>query len=458
MNLSNKIRSYSDSWVISLEGGVNLTYSDYLNTKPGYLMRSSIEYYFTRTGRDIFGFKLFGGGQIVAGTDSRNYLATTGGKVIRDPLPPSFSTYMYMVGLAGSYLYSINDMYYPFVQLGLSYLISIDPKDGNGAKLIGNSQNLYKKFAPVFDVELGIKIPLSSRLNVSVSGGIHIPSTDYLDDIATGSNNDLIYTGIVGVSYTLFGPGDSDDDGILNQFDACPDEPEDFDGFEDDDGCPDYDNDFDGIPDDQDNCPISAEDFDGFADSDGCPDPDNDLDGILDVNDKCPNEAEDKDGFLDDDGCPDPDNDEDGIPDSLDKCPNQPETFNGFEDQDGCPDQFKTVSIKRITISGGDIFYPNTATIKPEGIAKLDEAIETIEHEKNSKWRIEGHMDSQGSEQFIRKMSYDRAEAVYEFFIAKGMEPNRLSVYGMSDDYPIADNTNEAGRIKNRRIEIIRED
>jgi len=175
------------------------------------------------------------------------------------------------------------------------------------------------------------------------------------------------------------------------------------------------------------------------------------------VNDNCPNQAEDKDGFLDEDGCPDPDNDEDGIPDSLDQCPNQPETINGFEDQDGCPDQLNIVSINKITLYGGDIFYPNTSTIKPEGIAKLNEAFETIEFEKNSKWRIEGHMDSQGSEQFIRTISYDRAVAVYEFFTARGIAPNRLNVYGMSDDYPIADNTNEEGRSKNRRIEIIRE-
>ena len=66
-------------------------------------------------------------------------------------------------------------------------------------------------------------------------------------------------------------------------------------------------------------------------------------------------------------------------------------------------------------------------------------------------------MDSQGSEQFIRTMSYERAEAVYRYFIAQGLSANRLSVYGMSDNFPIGDNTNEEGRRQNRRIEIIRE-
>jgi hypothetical protein len=49
------------------------------------------------------------------------------------------------------------------------------------------------------------------------------------------------------------------------------------------------DRDGDGVRDDMDKCPDDPEDFDGFEDEDGCPDPDNDRDGILDVQDKCPN-------------------------------------------------------------------------------------------------------------------------------------------------------------------------
>jgi len=166
---------------------------------------------------------------------------------------------------------------------------------------------------------------------------------------------------------------DRDKDGIPDQVDQCPDQPEDHDGFKDDDGCPDPDNDADTIPDDKDKCPNQAEDFDQFQDDDGCPDPDNDNDGIDDLHDacpndaedhkppkpndgcpasktdsdgdgvpdsidKCPNDPEDKDGFEDADGCPDPDNDNDGIPDNFDQCPNAPEDMDGFQDEDGCPD------------------------------------------------------------------------------------------------------------------------
>ncbi|MBW8886329.1 MAG: OmpA family protein [Fibrobacteres bacterium] len=165
---------------------------------------------------------------------------------------------------------------------------------------------------------------------------------------------------------------DSDDDGIPNKYDLCPHDPEDKDGFQDQDGCPDPDNDSDGVCDPwvvekgqqakyanvchgSDKCVEVPEDKDGFQDDDGCPDPDNDKDGIPDSKDKCPNDPEDMDGFQDNDGCPDPDNDGDGICDpwvaekgqqskyanvchGSDKCANEAEDKDGFEDEDGCPD------------------------------------------------------------------------------------------------------------------------
>lgn len=149
--------------------------------------------------------------------------------------------------------------------------------------------------------------------------------------------------------------GDKDKDGIKRRDDKCPDAPEDKDGVDDLDGCPEDENgnitaeqkqddsardeprapsgrgdrDGDGIKDDDDQCPDDPEDFDGFQDEDGCRDPDNDQDGILDVEDKCPNEPEDKDAFEDEDGCPDGDNDGDGVPDAADACPTVMGTNNG---------------------------------------------------------------------------------------------------------------------------------
>jgi len=65
---------------------------------------------------------------------------------------------------------------------------------------------------------------------------------------------------------------DHDGDGIPDALDKCPNDPEDFDGFQDSDGCPDDDNAGDGIPDKLDKCPNEPETFNGFEDEDGCPD------------------------------------------------------------------------------------------------------------------------------------------------------------------------------------------
>ncbi|MBN2800368.1 MAG: OmpA family protein [Deltaproteobacteria bacterium] len=153
--------------------------------------------------------------------------------------------------------------------------------------------------------------------------------------------------------------GDEDGDGIINIDDGCMEEPEDFDGHDDEDGCPETseDQDGDGYIDVKDGCPAEPEDFDGYQDADGCPDLDDDADGIKDMRDRCPRIPEDLDGWEDEDGCPDPDNDMDGIPDDHDACPNQPgerlrdgcpevdRDHDGIADElDACPDQPETVN------------------------------------------------------------------------------------------------------------------
>ena len=140
------------------------------------------------------------------------------------------------------------------------------------------------------------------------------------------------------------------------------------------------DSDHDGIPDDVDKCPMQPEDKDGFEDEDGCPDPDNDNDGIPDAVDKCPNDPEDKDGFQDQDGCPDPDNDHDGIPDRLDKCPDQPETINGIDDEDGCPDTgggLVTLSKKKLKVAES-IQFTGPGKISPDSFSVMGQIGATL--------------------------------------------------------------------------------
>jgi outer membrane protein OmpA-like peptidoglycan-associated protein len=249
------------------------------------------------------------------------------------------------------------------------------------------------------------------------------------------------------------GRGDRDGDGIPDAVDNCPDDPEDKDGFQDEDGCPDPDNDGDGIPDVDDKCPNEAEDKDGFQDADGCPERDNDNDGIPDAADKCPDQPEDKDGFQDDDGCPDPDNDGDGIPDTVDKCPNDPETFNGFEDADGCPDVRGASGPEekpdRIDLKGNQISFgagKASTQLTPAGKQVLGEVAALIKNRRLA-IRVEVHValdtKSANAGQIVaakkrgKQLAAKRAQVILDYLVSQGVPANAVQAVGLGADRPL---------------------
>ena len=249
---------------------------------------------------------------------------------------------------------------------------------------------------------------------------------------------------------------DNDDDGVLDIVDRCPLVPEDSDGFEDEDGCPDTDNDGDGILDDNDKCPDEPEDVDGFEDKDGCPDTDNDGDGILDDNDECPDEPETVNGFKDEDGCPEQDKDDDGILDDNDKCPDEPETVNGLEDEDGCPDE-ALVEVKNREILGGErIFFDfGMARVRNRSQAFLEQLVRLLEvHPEYVRISIEGHTDSVGDESFNRKLSKKRSERVKKCLVDLGIDSKRLVVTGHGEKNPWLVGRDSNSRAQNRRVEF----
>jgi OOP family OmpA-OmpF porin len=216
----------------------------------------------------------------------------------------------------------------------------------------------------------------------------------------------------------------------------------------------DPDPDHDGIVGAADKCPNEPEDFDGFQDDDGCPDLDNDGDGIPDKLDKCPNEPEDKDGFQDEDGCPDPDNDGDGIPDVSDKCPNQPETVNGYQDEDGCPDEVPAAVKKFTGIIQGINFKTKSAEILKGSHVVLDKAVQVLVDYPDVKLEISGHTDNVGKAEFNMELSQKRAESVKNYFVSKGISADRLIAVGYGMDKPITSNKTAADKAKNRRTEF----
>ncbi|MGM0557878.1 MAG: OmpA family protein [Myxococcota bacterium] len=294
------------------------------------------------------------------------------------------------------------------------------------------------------------------------------------------------FRAFLGLSYADM-ESDKDDDGISDDEDECPEEPEDYDGFEDQDGCPDLDNDGDGIPDVEDKCPNQAgpaendgcpkaeetqdpdgdgiigeddecpeepEDRDGFEDEDGCPDPDNDGDGIPDASDNCPNEKEDMDGYKDEDGCPDKDNDLDGIADVNDKCPDEP----GLEENQGCPAEEQKVVRREqeIEILEKVFFESDKAVIKPESFNLLQQVGLVLRSNPDIlKVEIQGHTDSRGSAEYNKKLSEARARAVKSYLVEEAnIDADRLDAKGYGEENLLDEAGTDQAMARNRRVEF----
>ncbi|MCB9614767.1 MAG: OmpA family protein [Sandaracinus sp.] len=273
-------------------------------------------------------------------------------------------------------------------------------------------------------------------------------------------------------------PTDTDGDGLVDENDACPSEPEDADDFEDTDGCPDPDNDGDGVLDADDRCPLEA----GPAENGGCPDTDTDGDGIVDRLDACVDRAEDADGFEDEDGCPDEDNDGDQLLDAQDGCPNDagPIANRGCPDTDrdgdtvvdrldNCPDEAGTVenqgcvARQQVQITEGRLvildkvyFATNRDTIQSRSFRLLDNVARVLNaHPEIQRVRVEGHTDDRGDDQRNMQLSQRRAEAVVEYLATRGsVERGRLDPRGFGETAPLESNDTPTGRANNRRVEF----
>ncbi|MEQ9321295.1 MAG: OmpA family protein [Polyangiaceae bacterium] len=256
-------------------------------------------------------------------------------------------------------------------------------------------------------------------------------------------------------------PGDKDGDGYPDNADDCPEQPENFQGYEDGDGCPDDpDTDGDGITDSKDACELLKEDIDGYLDSDGCPDIDNDLDGIADANDgpngSCKDNPEDPDGYEDEDGCPDPDNDKDEVVDLEDICPLVP----GVKDHSrpGCPKKPSLVVVtdKEIKITQQIHFAFGKATIRPISYKVLDAVVEVLNDNPKIRIEVQGHTDDRGSDIFNKRLSQQRADSVREYLVSHGISSSRLVSKGYGEEKPIVPNDTARNRALNRRVQFVR--
>ncbi|MEM9731439.1 MAG: OmpA family protein, partial [Myxococcota bacterium] len=284
---------------------------------------------------------------------------------------------------------------------------------GAGAQLLFGQANRFMLTAETFGrtaAESGTGFGGSQETPVELLGGFKFLSKV---GFATGiAGTGGLTTGYGAPDWRLIGmigytmpekddepPSDRDGDGIIDELDACPDDPEDYDGFQDEDGCPDLDNDADGIPDLEDACP-------------------------------------DEPGPPENNGCPDTDRDGDGVPDRVDNCPDEP----GPPQNQGCPEE------QRVAIEEGQIeilekiyFEFDSAKIQSRSFPLLDNVAAVLNaHPEIALIRVEGHTDSRGSDAYNLRLSQRRAESVVRYLETKGgVSADRLEAEGFGETQPI---------------------
>ena len=184
------------------------------------------------------------------------------------------------------------------------------------------------------------------------------------------------------------------------------------------------DRDGDGVPDAFDKCPDEPEDVDGFEDEDGCPDPDNDKDGIPDAADACPNEPETVNGFEDEDGCPD-------------------ETPVAVKADRIVLDEHLLFETNRARVR------PEARPALAAVLALWKQ------HPEWSYLVVDGHADRRGPEDFNIDLSRQRAESAIQVLIGMGFPREKLRIRAFGRRKPRVPGDSEDADRENRRVEFV---
>lgn len=108
-----------------------------------------------------------------------------------------------------------------------------------------------------------------------------------------------------------------------------------------------------------------------------------------------------------------------------------------------------------IAIRGDLSFDTNSTVVRPGLYREIDRVANVLNDYPETVIRVEGHTDSVGSESFNQDLSNRRAAAVRDLFVQRGINPSRIETMGFGESRPIATNETEAGRMQNRRVEIM---
>lgn len=145
------------------------------------------------------------------------------------------------------------------------------------------------------------------------------------------------------------------------------------------------------------------------------------------------------------------DADGDGVSDRFDKCPGTP--AGTVVDGAGCPIQFPTDTTTTGVYSNIQFEF-DSSVLKTSSYPILDKVSSDLRANSAMSLSLEGHASAEGTAAYNMNLSRDRANSVKTYLVNSGVDANRLTVKAFGETKPIASNSTEEGRIKNRRVEI----
>jgi OOP family OmpA-OmpF porin len=142
------------------------------------------------------------------------------------------------------------------------------------------------------------------------------------------------------------------------------------------------------------------------------------------------------------------DSDGDGVIDPNDKCPGTPPGVK--VNAEGCPEVGTTL----MSLQGVN-FDTDSAKLKAESTAVLDQAADVLNQQAAVSVRIEGHTDSRGSDAYNQVLSDKRAKSVMDYLVSKGIDAARLTSAGFGESKPVVANDSAANMAQNRRVDLV---
>ena len=148
------------------------------------------------------------------------------------------------------------------------------------------------------------------------------------------------------------------------------------------------------------------------------------------------------------------DSDGDGVADQFDKCPGTP--AGTIVDGSGCEIKFPKPDTTMATAGNySNIqFEFDSSVLRTSAYPTLDRASADMRSNTSSMLELDGYASSEGTAAYNMNLSRDRANSVKTYLVNSGVDAKRITVKGYGETNPIADNSTEAGRILNRRVEF----